>query len=195
MNILPKGRTTNITEQELNGELLVYDLINNKALSLNETSKRVFQSCDGQTSFEELKDKYQFTDDLIFLTLEKLHGENLLESEVKTPFAGLSRREVIKRVGLGTMVALPVISGLIAPTAASAASPGAGQPVNSIVGDVRVRTAQAPYPVCPSQTDRNTECDQQFGNLCASTNAGNTDGCTPITAGALQGYEFNCYCV
>jgi hypothetical protein len=129
MNILPKGRTENITEQDLGGELLIYDLAANRALNLNETSARVFRACDGQTSFEELKDKYQFTDELIFLTLEKLHGENLLEDEIITPFAGLSRREVIKKVGLGTMVALPVVSGMIAPTAIQAAS-GCATPNN-----------------------------------------------------------------
>ena len=193
MNILPKGRTENITEQDLGSELMIYDLAANRALNLNETSKRVFQSCDGQTSFDELKEKYQFTDDLIYLSLEKLHSANLLEGEITTPYAGLSRREVIKRVGLGTMIALPVISGLIAPMAARAAS--GGEAPNSLVGDIRLRTSTAPYPSCPDQSTRNNTCDTNYGNLCGSTNAANTDGCTPITTGTLQGYEYNCFCV
>ena len=119
---LPKARTSEIIEQETNNELLIYDLRNNKAYSLNETSKTVYKACSNQT-FSELKRLHKFTDDLIYLALDELSANNLLEEEYKSNnFAGLSRREVIRKVGLATMVALPVIAAIAAPSAAAGAS-------------------------------------------------------------------------
>ncbi|MGI8467331.1 MAG: hypothetical protein ACR2N3_02655 [Pyrinomonadaceae bacterium] len=122
MDKLPQTRNENIVVQNLDKEVLIYDLITNKAFCLNETSAIVFNACDGKTSFDELKRKHKLTDDLIHFALGELRRENLIESSNDNHFAGLSRREVIRRVGLASMVALPVISSLIAPKAANAAS-------------------------------------------------------------------------
>lgn len=121
---LPKARNKNILTQDLDKELLIYDLISNKAYSLNETSKTVYQNCDGKTLFADLKSKYNLTGDLIFLALDELKRKNLLETETnyQSPFAGMNRREVLRKVGFASMIALPVISSLVAPTAAMAQS-------------------------------------------------------------------------
>jgi hypothetical protein len=118
---LPKARTTDIIEQEAGGELLIYDLQTNKAYTLNETLKNVYKACGKQT-FEELKREHKFTDDLIHFSLVELSANNLVEDYDANHFAGLSRREVIKKVGLATMIALPVIAGITAPNAIQAAS-------------------------------------------------------------------------
>jgi len=118
---LPKARTTDIIEQEAGSELLVYDLQIDKAYNLNETSKIIYKACGNQT-FEDLKRKYKFTDDLIYLTLDKLSANNLMEDYQSDHFAGLSRREVIRKVGLGSMIALPIMTAVFAPSAANAAS-------------------------------------------------------------------------
>jgi hypothetical protein len=124
MNKLPKARTENIVVQTLNDEVLIYDTITNQAFCLNETSARVFNHCDGQTSFDELQRKYQFTGEIIFLALDELKKQNLLASDAEyaSPFAGMHRREVIRKVGFATMIALPLISSIVAPAALSAAS-------------------------------------------------------------------------
>ena len=119
---LPKARTGGIIENDLGNELMIYDLRIDKAYNLNETSKIVYLACNGQTSFDELKSKYKFTDDLIHLALAELKANNLLENYESTHFAGLSRREAVKRVGLASVIALPLISSLSAPTSAQAAS-------------------------------------------------------------------------
>jgi hypothetical protein len=131
MNILPKARTENLVEQNLGTEILIYDLNIHKAFNLNETSSIVYKACDGKASFDELKRQYKFTDDFIFLALDELKKNNLLANNTsyQSPFSGTNRREVIKRVGLATMFALPLITGLIAPTAAQAASGTNGEPV------------------------------------------------------------------
>lgn len=72
---LPPAKTENIVIQTAGEEVLIYDLIINKVFALNETSTLVYQLCDGQTSFQELKDIYQFTDDLIYLALDELKVE------------------------------------------------------------------------------------------------------------------------
>ena len=119
---LPEARTTEIIEQEADKELLIYDLQINKAYTLNETLKTVFMACDGETTFAEFKRRTKYTDDLIHFALEELTANNLIENYKTAHFAGLSRREVIKRVGLTTLTALPIIAALAAPTAATAAS-------------------------------------------------------------------------
>lgn len=124
MKLLPLARSENIVVQELGREVLIYDLKTHKAFNLNETSSIVYRACDGFTSFEELRIKHQFTDELIFLALDELKKQNLIaeDQNYESPFAGMTRRQVIRKVGLATMVALPVIASLVAPTAAQAQS-------------------------------------------------------------------------
>lgn len=143
MNLLPQSRTKDIVVQHLGKEFLVYDLTTHKAFHLNETSSIVFNACDGVTSFDDLRVKSRLTDDVIYLALDGLRKENLLGGEYVSPFAGMSRREVVKKVGLASMIALPLISSLVVPTAASAAS--------------------APTSDCPS---RGGTCIAAGGNLC-----------------------------
>lgn len=126
MNKLPKARSNNFVVQETANELLVYDLITNKAFCLNETAAIIFNACDGETSFNEINRRHNFTDELIFLTLDSLKTENLLDENFHSPFDRVKRREVIKKIGLATMMALPLISSVIAPKAVNAQSDGIG---------------------------------------------------------------------
>jgi hypothetical protein len=124
MKKLPQIRTRDIVVQNLGKEVLIYDLNRHKAFNLNETAAAVYQACDGRTTFEELKIRNRFTDDLIYLALDQLKKDDLIEAgeAFVSPLAELSRREAIRRVGLASLVALPVISSLVAPTAAQAQS-------------------------------------------------------------------------
>jgi hypothetical protein len=119
---LPAARNHDIVVSELEKELLVYDLATNKAYCLNETSAIVFNACGRNQTFDDLRREYKFSDDLIHFALDELKKQNLIESDYSAPFAGMNRREVIKRVGLGTMFALPIINALAVPSAANAAS-------------------------------------------------------------------------
>lgn len=131
--VAPKAREENLVVQELDGEVLIYDLNTNKAFSLNETSSLVWQLCDGDKSVSEISESISrkldspANEDLVWLALEQLKKEKLIANgeEVVSNFAGMSRREVIKKVGMGTMIALPLVSSLVAPAAVSAQSSGA----------------------------------------------------------------------
>lgn len=124
MKKLPLARSRNIVVQLLDSEILIYDLKTAKAFNLNETSSFVYQACDGKTSVAKLQQKHNLTADVIFLALDELKKQNLLEENQRydSPFSGMSRREAIRKIGLASSVALPVITFLIAPPAAAAVS-------------------------------------------------------------------------
>ena len=126
-SIKPAARREQLVVQELNGEILIYDLKIDKVHSLNETAATVWQFCDGMKSIEEIsclmtqKFKKPISEGLVVLALDHLNRENLLLGYAST-FSSLSRREAIKKIGLGATVALPLVSTLIAPTATMAQS-------------------------------------------------------------------------
>lgn len=152
---LPSARNENILVQELKNEILIYDLLTNKACCLNETSAKVFNACGNAETFESLKKNHRFTDDLIHLSLDELKKNNLLKDEYASVFAGMSRREVIRKVGLASMIALPVVSGLVAPVAANATSggcaidgtivPGTGDSIPEIAASIRAQCCSGRY--------------------------------------------------
>lgn len=126
----PKGRVNELVVQEHKGELLIYDLNNHKAYCLNPTSAIIWNLCDGNNSVADItkqagkKLKQSVTDDLVWLAIDQFKEENLLSvsQEIEIKFDGLSRREVIRKVGFASIIALPVITSLVAPTAAMAQS-------------------------------------------------------------------------
>lgn len=123
MNLLPAARTADIVIQELRNELLIADLRNGKAHCLNQTLATVYHACDGKTTFEDLQKLYNYPETLVILALRELKKEDLLKAGAgSAAAAGFSRRELIKRAGLSTIVALPIISSLAMPLAANAAS-------------------------------------------------------------------------
>jgi hypothetical protein len=129
-NIVPKSRKENLVVQELDGEFLIYDLNKNKALCLNKTSALVWQACDGKRTIADISDAVgrqlnsQVNEDIVWLALDQLSKEDLVEKQTETSdnFNGLSRREVIRKVGLASLIALPVITSLVTPVAAAASS-------------------------------------------------------------------------
>jgi hypothetical protein len=130
MNDKPISRQSNIVVQEVEGEVLIYDLKVNQAYCLNQTSALVFQLCDGKNSVAAISDlmseklKNLVSEEYVWLALNELKKNNLLENgnQLADYFAGLSRREVVKKIGLSTMIALPFVVSTIAPTAVSAQS-------------------------------------------------------------------------
>ncbi len=126
----PKARTSNLVVQEASGETLIYDLENNKAYCLNATSSLVWKHCDGERDVVEVKEAIgrelnkPIAEEMVWLALDQLKSDDLLESfdEQGSPLEGLSRRQVIRKIGLASVVALPLISSLVAPEASMAQS-------------------------------------------------------------------------
>lgn len=111
---------------------MIYDLNINKALCLNQTAALVYQLCDGTRTVSETNDliskklKTPVDEELILLALNELKKNNLLETnkESLNSLPVISRREVAKKVGLASLVALPIIASVVAPSAALAQSAG-----------------------------------------------------------------------
>lgn len=126
----PQAKRENIVVQTTNDETLIYDLAINKAFLLNETSAFIWQMSDGTRDVAELssllaeKFKQKADINLVWLAIEQLRENELLTNAAQMPaiLAGSSRREVIKQIGLSTMLALPLVTALVAPKAVNAAS-------------------------------------------------------------------------
>jgi hypothetical protein len=159
--IFPITRRTGVVTQEAQNELLIYDLETNQAFCLNQTSALVYEMCDGTKSVTEIgrslrsKLKSEVSEEVVWLALDQLKKEKLIENSDEVPhhFTGMNRREVIKKVGLGSMVALPIVASLIAPKAIHAQS-----------------------DVCVPGTTCNCICDQAQGGNAPG-------GCNTIAAG------------
>jgi len=124
----PTARKSGLVVQEVPDEVLVYDLESNKAHCLNQSAAMIWKSCDGNNSVSEIAKLVEtqagekITEDFVWLAIDQLSENNLLEQQVASNFQGQSRRDVIKKIGLASMVAIPVIASLVAPQSALAAA-------------------------------------------------------------------------
>jgi hypothetical protein len=164
----PVSRTDDLVIQELKDEILIYDLQINRAFCLNQISALVWNLCDGRKSISEInlvasrKLRLSVSEEIIWLTLEKLSEQNLLVKAVnaKHLYHGVSRREAVKKIGLASAVSLPLISAITAPRAAQAQSVGCAGPG---------------FHTCPCQADG--DCLDQaicVSNSCECACVGNT---------------------
>ena len=158
MNTLPIAKTKNIISQKAGAEILLYNLKTNQVFCLNETSAKVWSSCDGKTNIDEfLKLNDEFSESTVWLALDELHKQNLLEQGFKRP-SNLRRKLVIGLVA--STFLLPAISTLIAPTAANA---------QSIVGICGNGFATPPEQCDDGNLNNGDGCD----NNCTFTSCGN----------------------
>ena len=134
--IMPRERTHHLVIQDVEQEMLVYDLDTNKAVCLNPTAKFVWRKCDGKTSVLEISkllDKElatEATQEVVKLALNELQNANLLDEDsfFIDGEPSVSRRDLIKNYGM-PMAALPIDMTLVAPVSAQMKScVPAGQP-------------------------------------------------------------------
>lgn len=125
----PLQRRSDLVIQETGGEMLVYDLKTHKAKVLNETAHLVWRNCDGKRSPKDLSSYLsnisgqEFSIELVEITLEKLREEALLDwNGAPLVLGNVSRREALRKVGLSTLLALPMISVITAPASGQASS-------------------------------------------------------------------------
>jgi hypothetical protein len=140
----PKMREHGLVIDELPDEVLVYDRERDEAHCLNRTAALVWQHCDGATAPPEIFRRLQLEldadgnkdsskdlrEEMVWLALAQLERNHLLEHSVSVPsqFARLSRRQMVRGLGLAAALAVPVISSIVAPRAVEAATlqpPGA----------------------------------------------------------------------
>lgn len=124
---LPERRKKGLVVQELSDEVLVYDLERHKAHCLNHTAAMIWKRCDGKTSIAEIARmmKYEMNgvidEEVIWEAVSQLSRNNLLVERISKP-TGMTRREVIRKIGITAAVALPAVISIVAPSAVQAQS-------------------------------------------------------------------------
>jgi hypothetical protein len=133
---LPRARTDGMVIKEVDNEVLVYDLNRDKAHCLNSAAAAIWRLCDGKRTLQELarllgkQSNSQVDERFIWSGLEGLRRSHLLEeSGMAWPdevIAGkgsrMSRREAIRRIGVGAAISLPLVISISAPAVEAAAS-------------------------------------------------------------------------
>lgn len=129
VRVLPRKRTEHLVDVELSDEVVVYDRRNGAAHALNGPAALVWKSLDQEITIKDLSGRLRNafggaeTDDAAWLAMKDLAKRGLLDGPLQPPAAGLSRRQLIKRVAL-TGIALPAIVTLATPGIAEAAGTG-----------------------------------------------------------------------
>ena len=127
-NVKPKARESGLVIEQLDGELLVYDLDRHKAHCLNSTTARIWHLCDGKTGATGIANRLQkelqvgVDDEVVWVALRRLGKANLLTERVSPPTRlafRSSRRDLMKKMALvGGLTIITILS----PTAAEAAT-------------------------------------------------------------------------
>jgi len=128
-NAPPRAREEGLIIKYLPEEVLVYDLARDKAHCLNPTAALVWKYCDGDKTVQQIKDAIEkethttVDERLVWLALDQLKAFDLVVDEIQRPaiLMNVSRRELIRRIGV-TAVAIPVIISIVAPNAQAQAS-------------------------------------------------------------------------
>ena len=129
----PLARKDGLVIKKLDEEVLIYDTQRHKAHCLNHMASLVWEHCDGTRTVKDLSNLIDTsntgkeTDDqdikrMIWTALDQLEKSHLLETPVVRPagLRSLSRRQAVM-AGIATL-AVPIVSTIIAPTAARAST-------------------------------------------------------------------------
>ncbi len=123
----PSKRTEGLVVTELGGEMLVYDLERHRAHCLNQTAAIVFKHCDGTKSVDELaallgRELGAPDPECAWLALDLLGRAHLLQERVtrSSESGRLSRRELVRRVGIAVLIL--AVTSIVAPTPVEAAA-------------------------------------------------------------------------
>lgn len=126
----PQARQEELVIEGLGDETLVYDMRSHQAHCLNRTAALVWNRCDGRSTVNEMKTALEkelhlpVNSNVVWLALEQLGKAKLLSDRLPVSISqpAMSRRAVIKKIGLGAAVALPLVTSILAPTTAEAAT-------------------------------------------------------------------------
>lgn len=130
MKTLPTSRQARLVIQELPDEVLIYDLDRDEAHCLNAAAAFVWKQCDGRSTVAEALARFEeefgvdVDEAMILLALDQLEEFDLLQERVKRParMNRVSRRALIRSMGLAAAVAIPLITSIGIPTVQAFAS-------------------------------------------------------------------------
>jgi phosphatidylserine decarboxylase len=122
--------------EELGAELMIYDQKRNQAFCLNQRAALVFQYCDGKTTVAGIAARLTqrlgeaVGEKVVQFALQSLSQDGLLEPLDFPPIvaAGMTRREVMQKIGVRAAVALPLVTALMVATPKAHASSKSSSP-------------------------------------------------------------------
>jgi hypothetical protein len=154
---LAVARRSGLVVRDLDDEVLVYDRDRDKAHCLNRSAAAVWDRCDGRTTPAQIASMLQdefgtpIDESFVCLALNQLSRDHLLDDEIdysKQP-PKMSRRDAVRRLGLGAAVALPLIVSITAPFPVQAATcRGSGSTCNTS-SQCCSNLCACPSPPCP----------------------------------------------
>jgi hypothetical protein len=128
----PMARSEGLLVEELDGEVLIYDLEHHRAHCLNAAAATVWRACDGtrtETELTEVMDRsFPGSDrDSAAYGLGLLRTRNLMAAPApgSAPAKGVTRREILRKVAIGGLavgLGIPVVKSIVAPKPAQAFS-------------------------------------------------------------------------
>ena len=122
----PRARVDCLS-QEFGDEVLVYDLQRDVGHCLNSTAAAAWKRCDGNSSPSQIARALSrqlcrpVDESVVLLALDQLADANLLV-EPEVPVGRPSRRVAIRRIGAAVAIVLPLVTSIVAPTAAQTVS-------------------------------------------------------------------------
>jgi len=127
---LPMARKGDLVVTNLQDEVVLYDPQRKKAFCLNHTAALVWKYSDGETTVGKIAELLQkelktpVEESVVWYALRELEKDGLLAESALLPVqvAGLTRRDLIKTLGKGAAVAVPLIILMAVPSAAQAKS-------------------------------------------------------------------------
>jgi hypothetical protein len=132
---IPSARSNGLVVQRLEGEVLVYDTERHTAHCLNPNAALIWEHCDGKRTVSQLSEILHAAngnptttskekDELVWVALDQLDKSHLLAGPVIRPeiTSGMSRRQLMKAAGIAALIAVPVVSTIVAPKAAEAST-------------------------------------------------------------------------
>ncbi len=131
MEKMPRARKSGLIVKEVDGEILIYDRERNKAHCLNPTAAKIWKHCDGETTLSDACEALArdlntpVETSLVEYAVEQFSADHLLEADSAMPafmIPGLNRRQMVRTLGLGALIAVPLVTSILAPTPAQAAT-------------------------------------------------------------------------
>jgi Coenzyme PQQ synthesis protein D (PqqD) len=157
----PKAKSKGLIVEEAGGEVLVYNRENHHVHSLNDPAARIWKLCTGRRTLEQIAAELEIAlnpaarEVVVRDAIAQFERLGLVETADGAP-TNLSRRALARRIGIGVAaaVALPLITSIVAPTPAYAASgctpPCSGSTPHCCCNPTCHCTANC-GPACPSK--------------------------------------------
>ncbi len=116
--------------EELRDELMIYDSRRNQAFCLNPTATFVWKHSDGNTTVAEMASSLgkkldaAVDEQVIWFALDQFSKDGLLAPSTTLPgsVAGVTRRTLLRKMGVGAIALPAVTSLLVSPVKAHASS-------------------------------------------------------------------------